>query len=262
MNSPISSPLSVQGELPLFYTDARVLRFADHAGLGIRRSNNLRFAAAATTVPVMLSEFAAAIRFYPLVFIGREQPVPMLALGFDGGRNLFVDGVGSWRKDHYVPAYVRRYPFLASKDVSGNHQLQADFSSGRIVSLTGSTGVEPLFEADGAAAPYARTIMLLCQAIEKGGQQAAEFSSALLEAGLLSERKVEFESDIGEAVRFAGFYSVDERAFRALPAAKLADFSARGWLELIVMHIVSQQNWRPMMQAVTRSRVQPVAAKM
>ena len=37
-------------------------------------------------------------------------------LGLGEGSNLFVEPDGSWRKDSYVPAYVRAFPFIFVED--------------------------------------------------------------------------------------------------------------------------------------------------
>ena len=38
--------------------------------------------------------------------------VPVAILGLRGAANQFVNSEGAWREGKYIPAYVRRYPFI------------------------------------------------------------------------------------------------------------------------------------------------------
>src|SRR6185436_2186295 len=73
-------------------------------------------------IPLTASEMAHAARTYPIVFSGAAPTVPFAVVGLRDHENLFVDPQGVWRDDSYIPAYVRRYPFIFS-EVPNSQQL-------------------------------------------------------------------------------------------------------------------------------------------
>lgn len=65
-------------------------------------------------------EFSDAAKEYPIVFVragngpdGKSAVAPLAVLGLKPGSNLFIEG-DQW-KANYVPAYVRRYPFVMAR---------------------------------------------------------------------------------------------------------------------------------------------------
>lgn len=62
--------------------------------------------------PAVIDEFVVASRHLPIVFVPTaSKPTPVFLLGAQPGENRHVDPAGAWTGG-YVPAYVRRYPFI------------------------------------------------------------------------------------------------------------------------------------------------------
>jgi hypothetical protein len=100
-----------QTPLPLFYRDPIVLRAGQHHKSGLLEAKGFDFAWEAVGVPIGISEFALAARHYPIVFSAADF-LPLAILGVKLGTKLFIEPDGSWRWGHYVPGYIRRYPFI------------------------------------------------------------------------------------------------------------------------------------------------------
>src|SRR3546814_1115256 len=98
--------------LPLFYKQPQALQPGLHAKLSVVKQAGYAFAADANSVPLVFSEMATACRHFPIVFTEGQQPSPVAVLGLRGQENLFVDAEGQWRANTYIPAYIRRYPFI------------------------------------------------------------------------------------------------------------------------------------------------------
>src|SRR5690606_12996331 len=98
--------------LPLFYEQPQAMQPGLHGKLSIVKQTGYAFAARANSVPLVSGEFATACRHFPIVFTDGQQPAPVAVLGLRGQENLFVDGDGQWRANTYIPAYIRRYPFI------------------------------------------------------------------------------------------------------------------------------------------------------
>lgn len=246
---------SALAAVPAFFAEPRLLSTARHGALGVRRSTNLRYAAGLTHAPLGLDEFGQAMRSYPILFTAGPAPRPIAMLGLPGGSNGFVDALGGWRRDHYVPGCLHRYPLAAIEDANSGWQLCADFASGRVVTMSSAVehGVEPIFQADGAPSRYTRAVIARAQIAARRDEEAVTLARALLEAGILTPCEAPLPVAEATALR-QSFLMISEDAFRALSATLLAEFARLGWLEPIVMAAVSRHNWPALSQLCTRDR--------
>jgi len=71
-----------------------------------------RFAGATNSIALGADEFLPRPGRLPIVFTMTEPVTPLVIVGIGDPRNLFVGPDGTWREGCYVPAYVRRYPFV------------------------------------------------------------------------------------------------------------------------------------------------------
>lgn len=244
---------------PLFYGKPDVLRFPEHRTLGIRRDGHFGFAAEAVAIPLTVAEFAAAGRVMPIVFAQADGALPLAVSGLSAGRNLLIDKAGAWRPGLYIPAYLRRYPFIAVQAGDGPQMLGIDTTSSLIVPEADGETTDRLFDEAGAPTPRAQAAMALSEAYAAEHEATRSFSAALLEHRLLVPRSAELRlatsaiTATGEvppvSSTLTGFQLVDEAAFRALPADVVADFHARGWLGAIVLHLASQLSWQTLLDA-------------
>src|SRR5438105_1754402 len=101
--------------LPLFYKNLQPLSSSLHGSLKIHPATTAPYFATANAIPLTIDEFIAAQRFFPIVFSGGDMPVPLALLGLNEGVNVFVDGQGAPLNPFYIPAYVRRYPYLLAR---------------------------------------------------------------------------------------------------------------------------------------------------
>lgn len=235
-----------QAQTPLFYKKPAVLRFEDHGKLALSRKADFAFTAQTNALPAVAGEFAAAQKFYPIVFAG-PAAMPVLVTGLQDEQNLYLEKDCSWRRGAYIPAYVRRYPFISTLVDENTTLLCADLASERFVQKTdaGDAAEEAdlIFDAEGQATASTRSIMEFCKALQEDFQRTEVFSRALNEAGLLVEKHADIELADKSRFKLDGFRIVDEAAFRALSADTLADWTRKGWVDLIVLHLASQQNW-------------------
>ena len=113
----------------MFYERVVALNDQAHAKLKVRPAISFAYAARTNSVPLLASEFFDAAREYPIVFArGETGPVPAALLGLREAENLFVDRDGRWDA-RYVPAFVRRYPFVPGKGANGELLVCIDEAS-------------------------------------------------------------------------------------------------------------------------------------
>jgi len=241
--------------LPLFYSAPMLLRFQEHANFGLRKSGDLRFTSSATAIPLTTGEFAAAGRNYPIVFSSDDLAAPLAVTGLNAGRNLFVSPEGTWREGHYIPAYVRRYPFISVEmEAGGPKMLGIDSASEHVSTMAVADGADPFFDAQGGPTERTRGAMAFCEAYALEHDRTRAFSQALLDHNLLVARTAEVTyADAGKAV-VTGFRVVDDEAFAALPEKTVLEFHAKGWLASIVLHQASRLGWGGLVDSAAGER--------
>lgn len=227
--------------LPLFYRSIEMLHSTAHAGWRLK-DGDASFAAQAAFVPIVASEIAAAARNYPVVFAG-DNAQPLAIVGFEE-RNLFVAD-GLWERDTYVPAYVRRYPFVfVLTGTPEGSALAIDSGSDRIA-RAGEDGVA-LFE-DGNPSALTKQALEFCAAFGRDAELTALFTAALTEKELLIDRRADATLPDGRKLGIDGFQIVDGEKFAALDDATIAAWHRQGILPLVHHHLASLDRFRALL---------------
>ncbi len=217
---------------PLFYRQPETLTPARHADLRLRPGGH-GFAQDANAIPLTIIEFGAAMRHYPVVFAAGDG-FPVAVLGLDRG-NAFVRG-DAWAQNSYIPAYVRRYPFVFIDRSLDNFTLAIDRAAPHLVE--GGEDGEPLF-ADGKPTDIITNILTFCRDFHGAHIQTDAFVEALLAQDLLVDRHADARLNSGQALLLRGFKIVDRAKFDALSDELILDWHRKGWLALIHFHFLS-----------------------
>lgn len=238
------------GDLPLFYQKPVVLHVQTHAQWRLK-DGDMGFAAQTPFAPLVLSEFGEAGRFYPVVFAA-ETLFPIALLGLSEGHNLFIED-HQWIEGHYVPAYVRRYPFgfVAVPD-SDRFALAVDTASDRLI-LDGDEGA-PFFE-NGLPGELTQQALQFCEAYQTEYSHTQEFAQALQKQGLLVEKRADATLPDGRKYALDGFLVVDGERFRDLDDAVIVEWHRKGWLGLVHMHLLSLGRLANLMEKQARIAV-------
>jgi len=232
------------GALPVLYSKPVALSAERHGNMRLARKIDFGFAKNVNAVPLNVSEIKLAVRFYPIVFAGNDPVTTLVILGVRENTNLFVSDAGEWEPEHYVPAYIRRYPFIFMTDpATKKYLLCVDEDS----SLLRASGDQTLFVDGKPSAPVQRALSF-CSAYQSQSEQTREFAQAIQEAGLLVPNRAEITLPSGEKLAMGGFSVIDEEKFAELPDAVFLDWRKRGWLPLIYYHMLSASNWALLVQ--------------
>lgn len=232
--------------LPLFYKDPMLLRFEAHGDVGLIPGSDFNFAREAVAIPLSIGEFPTAMRHYPIAFAMDDQASPIALVAIHKDQNLFIERDGSWRAKSYVPAYVRRYPFIGMDTPDGAQQLLSiDRASARFVASAGDHAeAQRLFDETGKPTMVAQTAMAFCQTFHTDYVKTVAFGKALLAAKILEPYHADFRLPDGTLHKLDGFYAANEQAFHALPAETVNDWHGKGWLALVVLHLASLQSFQ------------------
>jgi hypothetical protein len=231
-----------------FYGKLEALHPERHGDLRLKPGADFRFARNANAIPITDVEFAAASRFHPIVFTP-DQAVPMVTLGLQQ-ENLFVGDEGSWNTTpSYVPAYLRRYPFIFIEN-GDQFVLGVDRECDRVTDAQGEG--EPLF-VDGKPSAFTRDVLNFTAQLHNQHLSTRAFGAALIEQKLLIDRQAQASLPDGRRFNVAGFQIVDAQKFQALPDAVVTEWHKKGWLGLVHFHLASLERFHDLMGKMPRA---------
>ena len=224
--------------LPLFYNNLVPLQNGLHKNYHTRPSDKAPFFAKAHAVPLTAEEFLLAQRFYPIVFSVGDNPVPLGLFGLNEGVNVFVDEEGKLTSELYLPAYVRRYPWMLAKLSAEAQELSLCFDPDSGLVGEYDEG-QALFDGD-KPSDATTAILKFCEDFEMAAQRTTGFVNELKELDLLMEGEVAIQTGPDEQpYLYRGFQMVNEDKFRDLRGDALRKLNQNGILPLIVAHLLS-----------------------
>jgi hypothetical protein len=235
---------------PLFYDRPELLTAQTYAHKSLLTSGGLHFARKTNSVPLNGIEFASALRHYAIVFSDEATPFPMAVTGLRNSENLFVDGEGRWAAGAYVPAYVRRYPFIF---MTGPDQKQFALCVDAASALVVAGDANPFFR-NGEPTDTTRNALSFCTSFQVEYEKTRAFAAALVEHEVLESKTAELGLASGQKLFFGPFKAVNESKLGGLPDAVAADWLRRGWLAWIHAHLLSFGSWGPMASRVQSLR--------
>ncbi len=230
---------TTERKLPLFYKNPQALTLEEHGKLCVAPSGNMEFAKNANSIPLVVSEFGMASKFYPIVFLKNDVKTSLIVTGMRTNENVFLSSDKKWRADAYVPGYVNRYPFIFFEDEVNNQLvLCVDRDSDMVVENNGT----PLFEGD-KPSEFSQQALKVCSEYQQHLGLTRNYVEALEEEGLLVENQAELTSPDGKKLKLEGFSVIDEDKFKALPEKTIVDWHKKGWMYLSYAHLISMSNW-------------------
>lgn len=224
--------------LPLFYKDLMPLQNGMHAKFHARVSEKAPFFATTHAIPITIDEFVFVQRFNPIVFSVGENPVPLALFGLNEGINVFTDAEGALKQEVYVPAYVRRYPWMLARLAQDSQELSLCFDPTTDLLGEFEDGT-PLFDGD-KPSEATNAVLKFCEDFEMSAQRTGAFVTELKNMDLLMDGEVAINvPEQEQPFIYRGFQMVSEDKFRALDADTLVRIRDNGILALIMAHLFS-----------------------
>lgn len=254
-NTPTTQQSELTGNV-LFYKNPQPLNPEQHAGLGVKQIDQpFGFLREAHAVPVTVTEFGMTAASFPIIFVGEEY-TPVAVMGVRQGENLYVTPEGQIDPEYYVPAFVRRYPFVFANDNNGDRLLLCIDRDAPMV--TNQPDV-PLFE-NGEPSPFTQNAIEFCQEFERQRRSTAEFATIVKSMGLFEQKSVAFQprdaqgNPAGEQQKIADYWAVDENKLNELSEEQFKELRANGALGAIYAHMISLLNWQRVINRALRAQ--------
>ena len=231
----------------LLYKKIAPVNKSRHANWGVTGSDRYDFASETNSVPLTALEFPNACQEYPILFSQSSDGtvMPIVMLGIANAQNLFVGSDGYW-KANYIPAYVRRYPFIFSTANEGETLTLCVDEEFEGVSDQGEG--ERLFTEEGENTPYLEKVVAFLKEYQGHFQRSQIFCKKLVELELLESMTASFKSPDGQERTLNGFLAVSREKLKKIPADKLAELVQTDEMELIYAHLTSLQNIKNVIQ--------------
>ena len=230
--------------LPLFYNAIEPINLEQHGKMKVRGITSMPIVGKTHAVPLTVDEFALVQRHYPIVFSVGDTPVPIALMGLNEGVNVFLDADGRpVDSTLYIPAYIRRYPFLLARLNPESDELSLCFDPTSEAVGEFEEG-EPLFDGD-QPSEATKAILEFCEQFETAGQRTSAFMEDLKKSGLLMDGEVAIQPEgYQQPFIYRGFQMIDEEKLRELRGDELRKMNQNGMLPLIYAHLFSLTQMR------------------
>ncbi len=230
----------------LFYERPVPLNREDHKDLRLKAVPNVRFAMNTHSVPLTGAEFGIAARDLLIVFAGSSvtDAGPMALLGLRQNENLYIDVEGHWAPNTYVPAFVRRYPFvLAEKPAAEEGDDFTVFLDEGYEGFNKTEG-ERLFKEDGTDAELLTNAVNFLGEFQQNIARTKKFMEHLVKHDLLEPRNVQLQKggEGGKAINLNGLFVINEDKLRALDEKVTHELMLEGVLGWAYAHLLSLAN--------------------
>ncbi|WP_419813768.1 SapC family protein [Glacieibacterium sp.] len=233
--TPANVSASQPQQLPLFYNSLVPLSSQFHPTHGLKPREEFNFAKVTHAIPVTVDEFAIAQRFYPIVFGLGDNPAPLALVGLTEGQNLYIGEDGLWQSGAYVPAFVRRYPFMLARLQENSEELSLCFDDS--ANQLSADATDKLF--DGAEpTDTTKSVLAFCEQFEQAIARTRGFMDELAKLDLLIDGEVTIQQpNMPEPAIYRGFRMVAEEKLQNIRGDQARKMVQNGMMGLIYAHL-------------------------
>jgi hypothetical protein len=233
----------------VYYEKPVLLDREKHRRRRVRPGTGYAFARKANSLYLAGAEFGEACKEYPIVFTrgANNKVVPVLMLGLRSRENLFVNDDDSWDA-RYVPAFVRRYPFVLAELPGQSLAVCIDEAYPGVNEQEG----EPLFDEKGQDTPFLKNALEFLTQYQREYLRTEAFCDRLDQAGVLTEMNARANLVDGRSFTVNGLLVVDEKKLLELPDATVLPMFRNGELHLVSMHLLSLSNMHKLVDKVAQ----------
>ena len=229
----------------LFYSKPEPLSPEMHRGLGVKRMDGpFGFARAGHAVPLAVTEFSLSAVTGPIIFVGDDK-TPLAVMGLNSNENIFLREDGLFEAGVYIPAYIRRYPFVFANDQAAGQSVLCIDRNAEFITEGGDM---PFFDEKDQPTEYTKNCIEFCNNYEIERQRTANFVQMLKDLDLFESKTamhtpINEDGSTAEPQMVAEFFGVSEEKLNALPHDKFAELRDNGALQQIYAHLMSLVGW-------------------
>lgn len=235
----------------MFYEKVAPVSPQRHGNWSIEAGADYDFARKVNSVPLAAIEIPHAAREYTVVFAqAGPDVVPVVILGVKNDENLYVTEDGKWHAK-YIPAFVRRYPFVFSPSEDGKTLRLCVDESWKGCNQEGRG--QALFDEKGERTPFLERLLGFLQDYQQNAQRTKAYTKRLQDLGLLEMKTAQFTLG-DQKMALQGFMAVNRDKLKELPPETLQEMAKTNELELTYAHLLSMNNLQLMLERIAAAR--------
>lgn len=223
------------------YNQIVLINTKEHKNSVVKAFDSFLYAKELISAPVSASEFYECCKDYPIVFVkdNSNQWSASVMLGYQEKTNLFLDEKGVWEKGRYVPASIRRYPFIFA--IQENNQLSLGIDASALNSSENDTE-RKLFDSEGKPTPFTNSVLEFMNRFQADAAATTNFITQLDKWGLLEEKTAQIITPDQKNYQLNGFYVINEEKLHHLSKKKKQEICDQNAYPLITAHLISLSN--------------------
>ncbi len=224
------------------YNNLEAINKITDKDVSIKEIKDYSFAKTQMNSPITISEFYESCKDYPIFFVkdANNSWMATVMLGYKEKENTFVDEKGTWAKHKYIPAHIRRYPFIF---VTDNKSSQLTLGVEKDYKIkTQKDENRKLFDKDGNNSKFLNGILGFLNQYQKDSIETSSFIKQLDEWELLEEKNAKVIVSKDEQYNINGFYVVNEEKLKHLSKKRKEELFNKNAIPLITAHLISLSN--------------------
>ena len=227
---------------PIFYKNIVPLNKETHGDWSVEAVSNYKHTSETNSLYIAAIEFIKAANEYPIVFgMGTDESVfPVVILGLRKNENLYINKKGEWLAN-YIPAYVRRYPFILATDENMSDKFTVCIDQDCPGFSKKGKGTK-LFDKDGNESELLKNSVEFLKEYQNHIQLTTMFCKNIKELGLLEPMKADVKLADGEEISLGGFMGINREKLKALDSETVENLVKTDQMELIYAHLISLGN--------------------
>jgi hypothetical protein len=225
------------------YKNLEILNKVTHKENSVKEIKDFSFAKNLINAPITVTEFFETCKNYPIFFAkdANDNWFASVMLGFKENSNVFVNDKGEWDKLHYVPAFVRRYPFVFVEQNDNKEQLLVALDKEYLISDK-KDEKRKLFDDKGENSEFLNNALNFLNQFQNDSIATKEFIKQLDQWELLEEKTATIITPTQEQFNLTGLYIVNEDKLKHLSKKKKDEINDKNAIPLITAHLISLSN--------------------
>ena len=222
------------------YENIELITKDKHKDYGVASINDFKHAKTLNTSMITMNEFYESCKHYPIVFSKNEQEgwFALILLSLENNDNKFIDEDGNWKANTYIPAYVRRYPFIYIKN---EDDLLLGFDSTHKISKD-DAGDRYFFDEEGETTPFVSKVLTFMNQVQNLMKETKDFIETLVEMEILEESTITGKNADGKDISVNGFWILKEEKLDKLTKENKAKLCEKSYMQPITAHLISLSN--------------------
>ena len=221
------------------YKQVTLINSQVHNKASIKQEHTFDYAKKLMSAPITAREFYECCKTYPIVFSKDHQGAwtASVLLGYKEDENLFVDQNGGWENRSYIPASIRRYPFIFIAHDDQEFFLGVDESS-----LLWDDQSNRLFDDDNNPTQLTQNILAFMNDFQRDALETTNFIEKLESLGFLEAQTARVMTPDQTVHHIDGFFVVNEDRLRSYVQDAPITSENLSMIQLITAHLISLSN--------------------